>query len=198
MQYWDGIQWTEQHMSMAELPVSQLPPPAPLDGEHRLESPRGRQVQLAGVSGAIFLILFGLTFLGIGSIPLASNLRDAVSSKPAVEATVVDLEWSYSSSRRSSSNSRSCSPVTNYTVDGQEYTAYSSHYRSPCAWSVGQTVEVLYDPANPQDSRVKDSGVGFTAALFPLIGLGIVGFGVTLGVRDLRARRKRAQAGQAD
>lgn len=198
MQYWDGIEWTSRMKSPEELPPVHNPPTAPYgSAEHStMETGPGfrsvatvRRVSLGGLQASAFLIIFGLVFIGIGSLPLSHSIRDTFASGPTVEGTVVDVRWSDSRSKRSRSSSPNCSPVSSFTLEGREYRVSSNVFTGPCKWDLGQPIELVYDPANPQDARPK-SGLSPATAIFPAIGALIAGLGIRNGIREIRARRE--------
>ena len=198
MQYWDGIEWKSRMKSPEELPPVHNPPAAPYGpaAHSTMETGPGfrsattvRRVSLGGLQASVFLVLFGLVFIGIGSFTLSQSIRDTFASGPAVEGTVVDVRWSDSRSSRSRSTSTNCSPVSSFTLDGREYTVSSNVFTGPCKWDLGQPIELVYDPANPQSARPK-SALNLAAGIFPVIGALIAGLGVRNGIREIKARRE--------
>ena len=195
MQYWDGIEWTSRMKSLDDLPPVHNPPsgqPAPSSRSTMEAAPGSRSFRrgsLRGMQGAVFLVIFGLVFIGIGSLPLSQSIRDTFASGPTVEGTVVDVRWSESRSSRNRSTSANCSPVSSFTLEGREYTVSSNIFTGPCKWDLGEPIELVYDPANPQAARPK-SGLNPATVIFPAVGALIAGLGVRNGIREIRARRE--------
>ena len=198
MQYWDGIEWTPRMKSLNDLPPVRNPPSGQptADSRSTMEAapdPRSlRRGSLKGLQGAVFLVIFGLVFIGIGSLPLSQSIRDTFSSGPTVEGTGVDVRWSESRSSRNRSTSANCSPVSSFTLEGREYTVSSNIFTGPCKWDLGEPIELVYDPANPQAARPK-SGLNPATVIFPAVGALIAGLGVRNGIREIRARREAQQ-----
>ena len=69
-------------------------------------------------------------------------------------------------------------PVFRFTVDGREVEVQSDVGRSPPSQRVGETVLVLYDPADPSHARIAGWAHSGAFAAVILIGVG-VGFLVT-------------------
>jgi hypothetical protein len=108
-----------------------------------------------------------IPFLLIAAIPLAWGARaqwaNGVLARngEAVPGRVIELRYVTSNtsvsrrgSRRSSSGGES--PVVTYTTRaGEQRTAIGSVNRYPAPWAVGDTVEVVYDPADPARSDLR-------------------------------------------
>lgn len=63
------------------------------------------------------------------------------------------------------------------TSDGHFFEHTAGHYnRAFRGYTVGQWVEVTYDPRNPRDARIRD-GEGFIGAIFVALGVLFVLFG---------------------
>lgn len=197
MQYWDGIQWTHHMKSIAD-----LPPVASQPGDY---NPAGRSTMetyqdnhrtgsrnLQGLPAAAFMIVFGLVFIGIGSLPMSLAIHDTFSNDPVIEGTVVDVRWKESRSSSTRTTNLVCSPVSSFSLGGKEYTVNSNSYNRPCKWEVGQPIELVYDPANPQNARAKATGFNPVAIIFPAIGALVAGLGVRNGIRELRSMRARS------
>jgi Protein of unknown function (DUF3592) len=126
-------------------------------------------------------------FLGIGVVLLVVaavvgvfTARFVASSERTV-GTVIDLSRS-----EDSEGSVTYSPVVRFTVDGRtiQFTSSSGSSSPP---SVGDRIEVLYDPDDPTDARL----AGFLDLwLFPLIA-GLIGAGF-ITVSAIIIRRTRA------
>jgi hypothetical protein len=90
------------------------------------------------------------------------------------------------------------SPVVTYTTRaGEQRTVIGSVNRYPVPWQVGETVDVVYDPANPTRADLLSEVSGWrlwfgiwcaVAALPATIAL----FPVVLAIRHLRAQLQRS------
>jgi hypothetical protein len=108
-----------------------------------------------------------IPFLLIAAIPLAWGARAQwangalARNGDAVPGRVVEVRHVASNSSVSRRSSRSGgaggeSPVVAYTTRaGEERTAIGSVNRYPPPWAVGDTVEVVYDPANPSRADLR-------------------------------------------
>ncbi len=115
---------------------------------------------------ALFLVL-GLIFLGGTWYTLrqtAEFLETAVSSS----GEVVDFEVK----QRDGENSVSYSPVVKFSHEGEVFQFTSPVSANPPAYEVGDAVEILLDPLNPEAAKIN----GFLFLwLFPLV-FGVIGF----------------------
>jgi hypothetical protein len=141
----------------------------------------------------IIAAVFGIIGLGllIGDCFFYSSTQKFISKAKSAQGTVTDLIYKRSSSSSSSSsNSGSYFPVIQFQDEkGEQVVFQSSTGSNPPSYSVGQAVEILFDPANPQDARVnsffsKWGGVFVMTLLgvvFFLIGAGIFGARILFG-----------------
>ena len=144
----------------------------------------GKTVRMIKVIGILCLVL------GIGLLVTAGNLhsrtRQFVAKARTAPGIVVDLARSTSSDYRTTGRQTTYAPVVEFTTDSGEkdtFTSSSSSY--PPAFRKGESVEVLYDPANPYDARINTFGtlglasviVGGLGAVFSFLGLGIGFYG---------------------
>ena len=131
-------------------------------------------------------------FIGVGllagALALALNTRSFISSAKSAPGVVTELIQ-----KRDSDGSVTYTPVTTFTADnGSTITFTSSFSSNPPSYDVGEKVEVLYAPDNPNEARIRGFG---SLWLGPVIlgGLGLVfsaiGFGITIALR-LRAKRR--------
>src|SRR5262245_22210784 len=96
-------------------------------------------------------------FLLIAMIPLAWGARSQWSNGrlardgEVVQGRVVELRYVPSNPSTSSGRRSAQSPVVSFTTRaGEARTAVGSVNRGPAPWTVGETVEVVYDRANPE------------------------------------------------
>ncbi|MFH6935069.1 DUF3592 domain-containing protein [Flavobacterium sp. FlaQc-30] len=126
-------------------------------------------------------------FITIGALMLAGAFyfyqdRQAFLKKAeTVQGTVVELI-----SKRSD-NSTTYAPVVSFTTKaGNKIEFTSSVSSNPPSYSEGESVEVLYDPAEPKDASINGFAslwigpliFGILGTVFFLIGFGIILFGI--------------------
>jgi Protein of unknown function (DUF3592) len=85
-----------------------------------------------------------------------------------------------------SSNSTTYAPIVEFEVDGREYRFKDSVSSNPPSHRVGDSVEVLYDPATPLDARI-DHGVWNEG--IPIL---VAAFGALLSLLGLVVVKRRA------
>ena len=134
--------------------------------------------QKFGIGSAIFLILFGVIFSGIG---LFSILNLGISSSwTRISGQVISL------SRSSNGNSIMYSPVVKYVVDGKEYQITSS-VSSSFMPVVGKEQEVAYNSSLPSQAKVAENiSRTWWLWLFPIVGVTALIMTPILFVKSLR------------
>ena len=130
-----------------------------------------------GIGTTLFLLAFGVIFIGVSSIFLKDDVRSR--NWPSVEGMVSQVNRS-----TSSDGDVMYSPTVMYTVDGQSYSVKQSFSSSEVA-STGDRRSIRYDPADPSEGIIAISGTTMFLYLFPLVGAAvivwaIVGFIVSL------------------
>jgi hypothetical protein len=112
-------------------------------------------------------------FLLIAIVPLAWGARtqwangELARNGAVVSGRVIELRYEagnpvVSQSRNSRSSPRGESPVVAFTTGaGEERTVVGSVNRYPAPWSVGEVVEVVYDPANPSRADLRTEVAGW-------------------------------------
>jgi hypothetical protein len=118
------------------------------------------------------LSIIKYVFLTIGAIMLAGtfylyqNQQDFLKKANTVQGTVIELV------ANRSDNSTTYTPVVAFkTKKGEEITYTSSVSSNPPSYSEGETVEILYDPADPKDASIN----GFASLWIGCLILGILG-----------------------
>jgi hypothetical protein len=110
---------------------------------------------------AVFINLFFAAFClwGVYAASVAWRLESVGQTVPGI---VTRLEES------SDSEGGCCvySPVVEFQVGGQTYTIEGDNASDPPAYRVGQQVDVLYDPSNPQTAQINNF---FERWLFPIL-----------------------------
>ncbi|MFH6968050.1 DUF3592 domain-containing protein [Flavobacterium sp. FlaQc-28] len=126
-------------------------------------------------------------FLTIGALMLAGafyfyqDRQTFLKKAETVQGTVVELI-----SKRSD-NSTTYAPLVSFTTKAGNKIEFTSAVSSnPPSYSEGESVEVLYDPADPKDASIKGFAslwigpliFGILGTVFFLIGFGIILFGI--------------------
>lgn len=100
----------------------------------------------------LLLLLAGPVLLGYAVVSYLRTVR-FIRSSTEVAGEVIRLE--HSRDRTGNSTYESYAPVFSFTAaDGKKRTVTSDVWSSPADFSVGESVRVRYDPANPQDARI--------------------------------------------
>jgi hypothetical protein len=103
--------------------------------------------------------------------------RSFIGRSLQAQATVTQMVYS------SSSDGGGYSPVFRFrTLEGQEVEVAENLSSNPPQFKVGQTIEVLYDPQNPHNARIKKWFnlyfvpllLGFLGLIFSCIGIGFL------------------------
>lgn len=127
------------------------------------------------IIGIVFPLIGGLLFV-IGAF-LFIRTRIFLGKAHEVKGTVVRMVYS-----RSSKGGGGYSPIYQFrTIDGQTIEQRDNLSTNPPMFKEGQQIDVLYDPANPQNSRIKRfMSLYFTSILLCGMGLifGCVGVGL--------------------
>ena len=121
--------------------------------------------------GNVFSLVGGL--LALIGVFLFIRTRIFIGKAQKVKGIVIQMVYSHSSE-----GGGGYAPVYQFkTVDGQTIVIQDSLSSNPPRFQVGQKIEVLYDPGNPQKARInKWMNLYFAPAL--LVGLGLIFGGV--------------------
>ncbi|TDT33834.1 DUF3592 domain-containing protein [Naumannella halotolerans] len=167
--------WTE--ITTRLLPTEDAP------GKRRSGKPRRRRSERYRL-GRIFLVIGIVTLLALGT---AAVLVAVAQHRPAwvsVQGTVTDTGEALRYSEASDQRKVSYSPSADYrTIEGQALTCQGGTYSTSTEYFVGDPVEVIYDPVDPEDCRVDPGGGAWVPWM--LAGMGLAfgasfgGFGVT-------------------
>ena len=97
--------------------------------------------------GTIFLII-GLCFLTTGVV-LGLMTSNFVDHSLQTKATVVSLQTI------KNKDGETFAPIFKFLdMGGREHTITSHSSSSPAGFSVGETVQILYSPSDPEDARI--------------------------------------------
>ena len=125
-----------------------------------------------GIIG-LFLIAFGLCFASAGGLVYYFTIytsRDWV----AVPGTVTTFESSTTTESDGRTVTRYCPWVAYTTTSGDEHEVRINECSSPRAYDAGEAVTVLYNPAAPDQARIK-GGVGEIVGNVLGLGFGLLG-----------------------
>jgi hypothetical protein len=125
-------------------------------------------------------IVFGLigTGLLIGTFALGMNTRSFIAAAKHAEGTVTELV----EKRDKDDGSITYTPVVAFTADNGATVSFTSSFSSqPAAYAVGEKVEVLYAPDDPNDARIKGFGSLWLGPLIMGV-LGLVFSGIGFGI----------------
>ncbi|HET7320484.1 MAG TPA: DUF3592 domain-containing protein, partial [Candidatus Saccharimonadales bacterium] len=122
-----------------------------LDGFIGIDNPLGGKKR-PGIFGSLTGVVVGVVFMlaptffgnvtGINKLTATTNATIVSVGQPQVSQT--------RNSNGTTSTSSSCSATAKYTVNGKTYTQQSSMSSSGmCGFTVGATIPINYDPANP-------------------------------------------------
>src|SRR6218665_1718264 len=117
---------------------------------------------------SIFKIVFLIVGAGLlaGAVYSYADKKAFLEKAESAQGTVIEMI-----ARRSDNSTTYCPVVRFKAKTGQEITFTSSVSSNPPSYSVDETVEILYDPADPKEANIN----GFASLwLVPLI-LGILG-----------------------
>jgi hypothetical protein len=143
------------------------------------------------ISGVFSAVGVGML---VGSFFIFSNTSRFIAGASEAEGKVIALDRSRSSSSSGSGSSTTYRPVVEFTSGtGKRIEFTSSVGSSPPSHRVGESVTVLYNPADPYSARIKSFfqlWFGFLIVFF----LGLVFAAIGLGMIFVRARgRKRSE-----
>lgn len=114
----------------------------------------------------LFLFLFlGICFLGVAIYAFVSH-RNFMASATKAEGRVINLQANRKGSK---------APIVEYAdATGAAHFYYHNVYTTPSAYDLGETVEIYFDPSNPEDATMGGFSVltvvfGFLGFIFTLI-----------------------------
>ena len=124
---------------------------------------------------------FGVLWIAVGAF-FSVETKHFVSKSRKATGTVVGLKkiWTSSTSKSTTGRRPVYRPVIEFqTAEGRRIQFTSSHGSNPPTYRKGDRVEVLYDPKNPQESRLLSFG---SLWLFPVMSIGIGSLLVLIGL----------------
>jgi hypothetical protein len=127
------------------------------------------------IIGVVFSLV-GFLLFGIGVL-IFIRTRMFISRSQEVKGSVIKMLTS-----SGSEGGTVYAPVFRFTtIQGQSMEVAESVYSNPPGFSVGQVVDILYDPQNPSNARAKKwSSLYFVPLLLGGLGAAFGGIGVVL------------------
>jgi hypothetical protein len=193
MQYWSGTEWTPRISSPDSIPTTQA--------ERADQAASATMAGASQIPATIGLIIGGI-WTGVGLIALLITSMLSVPSiigfaeyrgAPTVIGTVTGLQaWesSFKKKRMTPSQSPSCAPEAEFTVDGVEYVVQGRSFTSPCPWQVGQPISVTYRPDDIARSAAFTAEKEFSGwMLMPIAPIILMLPGVWMFIASLRLLR---------
>ena len=130
-----------------------------------------KKIFKAFMTGPVYLILFGLVFFGIGS-GLTYQQRTFERQGAQAQGEVVGLAQSCDD------DGCTYSPVVRFKTQNGKTVSFESTYSSSLpAYEVGESVDVIYTPGNPEKAVIRGEG-----QVFRIIFMTIGGIVITLGL----------------
>ena len=127
--------------------------------------------------GIVFSLVGGL--LALIGVFLFIRTRIFIGNAQEAKGTVIQMVYSRSSSSNSSGG---YAPIYQFrTLDGQNIVKQDSLSSNPPRFQVGQELDVLYEPGNPQKARInKWMNLYFAPVLLGGMGLTFGGVGMVI------------------
>lgn len=127
---------------------------------------------MKNISVAVIFIVLGLFFVGIAFYMYTDQTAFLAVSKTASGTVISNVS-------HSDDDGYTYSPVVSFTTKEGELKQFESNNASePPAYHVGEKIEVLYDPANPDHAQINNFFeswlgciiLGFIGAMFSIVG----------------------------
>ena len=126
----------------------------------------------------IFVILFGLLFIGVGAFMLIIGNDLAKRCTASAEGTVVEI-ITEDSTDDDGFTQYTYYPVIQYSVDGKNVSKKSSSGSNPSKYNVNDKVDILYDPNKIEDYIIEgDKTTSFFGLIFIVAGIAVAIIGV--------------------
>jgi uncharacterized membrane protein len=122
------------------------------------------------IVGGMFALM-GLAFIVIG-IVFSVNANNRKTHRTGhTTGTVVRISEDDSSLTGRYPTVVMYAPVVEYWVNGQRYEKCNKMYSSPCKYSLGQNVPLLYDPNRPEDMEIEGDTVTNAGVVILVLGI---------------------------
>ncbi len=109
------------------------------------------------IAGFVILI-FGMIVDLVGGIFLVYYLDKTDTCTLSIQAEVIGLDYHYNDfDLDNDDSSLACAPVFYYEVNNEAWTESYNIYSSLCSYEIGDQVELLIDPDNPDNFMIADS-----------------------------------------
>lgn len=128
----------------------------------------------------IFIILFGLIFIGVGVFMLIKDNDLAKRCTASAEGTVVEIISEESTHTEDDGFTQyTYYPVIQYIVEGKTVSKKSSSGSNPSKYNVNDKVDILYDPNKVEDYIIEgDKTTSFLGVIFVVAGIAVAIIGV--------------------
>jgi len=138
-----------------------------------------KRIYKSFVGGPFYLVLFGLVFFGIGAgLTYRQQILENQSSQAIGEVIYL--------SESCDDDGCTYAPVVRFETKAGNTVSFESLYSSsPPAYHVGESVQVIYSPENPEKAVIKGEGMLFriifmiVGGIVVTVGLGIFGMNVS-------------------
>lgn len=142
--------------------------------------------------GWIFLLVGLVTFFGLAVAATIVGVNEYRKADwPVTEGEVIDVVQKVNTRRDNDGHRRTSitwAPVVRYTVDGNEY-SFTSKVSTGTKPTIGSTVEVRYNPDDPQQAGLAS---GVLWVVFMLGGMAVLFLAVFGGTGLVLMRRQRS------
>jgi len=137
-------------------------------------------------------LAFGLIGLGMlaGGFYLHRSTQRFLEVAESAQGSVFNHVQQRSTDGDDGSVSYSYYPEVRFTAQGSEITFKSSVGSDPPAYRIGESVEVLYDPANPHDAKIRSFTSLYLGTLL-VSGMGLIFAAVGWGTIAYRIKQAR-------
>ena len=126
----------------------------------------------------IFVILFGLIFVGVGAFMLIKDNDLAKRCTASAEGTVIEI-ITEDSTDEDGFTQYTYYPVIQYTANGKNVSKKSSSGSNPSKYNVNDKVNILYDPNKIEDYMIDgDKTTSFLGIIFIVAGIVVAIIGV--------------------
>ena len=126
----------------------------------------------------IFVILFGLIFIGVGVFMLIKGNNLAKRCTASAEGTVVEI-ITEDATDDDGFTTYTYYPVIQYIANGKIVSKKSSSGSNPSKYNLNDRVDILYDPNKVEDYIIEgDKTTSFLGLIFIVAGLAVAIIGV--------------------
>lgn len=141
-----------------------------LDGFTGIDNPFGKK-QRNGILGSLGGVVAGVIFLVISGFVMKVSGMNEMTAKTTAEVVAVGT-MSVTTDSDGSRSGGTCALTAKYAVDGREYVqSSSSQSNTACSLTVGQSIEISYNPNNPGSWAYDADTAKMFFNIFPIAGV---------------------------